>query len=82
MNGANLHRLADAGVADKNDAIVLSDNVKYGFIDRANEEHIGKESDVREDALSVSGAIRVQHGILADAYSLHGTQSLADVGQL
>ena len=80
MNGANLHRLADAGVSDKNDTAIASDNVKNRFIDRTNEEHIGKEFNVREDALSVSGAIRVQHGILADAYSLHRTQSLANSG--
>ena len=71
LKEANLHRFADAGVPGENDAIALPNFLKKPLIERTNEQHVRVELDTGEDALSGSGAIRVQHGILADAYSLH-----------
>ena len=58
---------------------ILSNGLKHRFIDRTNEQHIATKV-ITDKVLPISGIPSSHHRILADAYSLHRTQRLADLG--
>ena len=82
MREAYLHRLANAGIPGENDTIIAPDFLKQLVVVRANEQHVGTNIVVEEDALSVSGVPSFHHRILTDAFSFHRTQGSTDPGQL